>query len=79
MPLGKVLLRKLKNLFCQKFQLPKAAFDNLAIVFCKSHRQTFVRHIQRHVGAIGLQISQISSQTNILLVLLFVCDTISIQ
>ncbi len=56
----------------------KAAFDNLGIAFCKSHRQTFVKHIQRHVGAIALQISQISPQTNIL-VLFFVCGTISIQ
>ena len=52
-----------------------AAFDNLAIAFHKFHWETFVRLIQRQVGAMGLQISQISPQTNVLVLFLMSWQT----
>jgi hypothetical protein len=79
MPLGKVLLRLLQNLLYQKFQLPRRLHLTVWLLFFTNLiGKHFIKHIQRQVEATGLQISQISPQTNVL-VFFFVCDTISIQ
>jgi hypothetical protein len=72
MPLGRVLLRMLPNLFCQMFQLPRRLHLTIWLLpFTNLIGKHFERHIQRQVGAMGLQISQISLQTNVLV--LFFC------
>ena len=79
MPLGKVLLRLLQNLLYQKFQLPRRLHLTVWLLFFTNLiGKHFIKHIQRQVEATGLQISQISPQTNVL-VLIFVCDTFSIR
>ena len=47
MPLGKVLLRMLQNLFCQKFQLPRRLHLTIWLVlFMNLIGKHFIRHIQ---------------------------------
>jgi hypothetical protein len=69
----KGVVENVTKLVLSKFQLPRILHLTIwLLLFTNLIGKHFVRHIQRQVGTMGLRSSQISPQTNVLVLFLFV-------